>query len=90
MAAPLQPDHIQADQLSGETECEAERNDVARNAADTADHRAFADAHELVHGHLTAEEDVVADRHMAAEHRIVGKGHAVADMAIVRRHASRP
>ena len=69
---------------------QAERDDVGAHAAHADDHRAFADAHELVHRGLPPKNDVVADRDMAAEHRVVGEDHVVADVAVVRRHASRP
>ena len=42
-------------------ERKSERNDVAGDAAAAAQHRAFADAAELVHGGVAADEHVVGD-----------------------------
>ena len=64
-------------------ERKAERNDVAGDAAHAAQHRALADADELVYGGVAADEHMVGDRDMAAQDRAVGKDDVVADLAVV-------
>src|SRR5258708_3381795 len=77
-AAPPQSHDVQADKAADRgPEYETERDDVFAGPAQAADHRALADADELMHGCLSAEEHVVADDDMAAEDGIVGEGHVI-------------
>ena len=81
--APLQPDHVEPDQDRLRPERKSERNDVAGDPAHAAQHRALADADELVHGGVAADEHVVGDRDVTAEHRAVGERDVVADVAVM-------
>ena len=81
--APLEPDHIEPDQDGLRPERKSERNDVAGDAAHAAQHRALADADELVHRGVAADEHMIGDRDMAAEHGAVGEDDVVADVAVV-------
>src|ERR1019366_7448331 len=64
-------------------ECKTERNDIPGDPAQAADHGAFTDTHELVHGSLSAQERPISDADMPAQDGIVGEGHVVADVAVV-------
>ena len=88
-AAPPQADHVEADQVRERALRHAPGDDVGPDAAQPDDHRALADAHELAHRRLSAEEAVVADARMAAEHGIVGHDHVVADLAVMGHMRSR-
>src|SRR5580704_11026539 len=83
MTAPLEADHVQADELGLGTESKSERNDVPGYSAQTADHGAFADTHELVDGSLSAQERAIPDADMTAQDRVVGERDVVADMAVM-------
>ncbi len=58
--SPAQPDHVDADKLGPLPERKAERNDIAGNPAHPAEHGAFADAAELMHRCVAADEDMIA------------------------------
>src|SRR5271154_2569424 len=58
-------------------------NDVAANAADTADHGLRPNSRELMHGGQTADEDEVADLAVTAKRRGGGENDIVTDLAIV-------
>ena len=57
-AAPAQPDDVEPTRMAIWPLREAERNDVARNAAQAADHGALADADELMDRGMAAEKGV--------------------------------
>src|SRR4051794_24257735 len=82
--APPQAHDIQTDQRAlRSAEHEPIGNHVPRRARDTCDHRTLADAHELVDGGMTAEEDMILHLDMTAEDRIVCKGDVVSYQAIM-------
>ena len=62
----------------------AERDDVALDAGDAADHGVPPDADELMHRREAAEHGAVADRDVARERRVVRHDDVVAELAIVR------
>ena len=67
--APLHADDVEAFEAGILAVDEAERNDVATDAADAADHHLRPDPGELMHRGQPADEDEIADLAMAAERR---------------------
>src|SRR5262249_42090053 len=82
-AAALQAHDVEAHQPRAVADHLAIRDHVALDAGDAADHRVFADTHELMHGRQSAEDGEIADRHVARKRCIVGHDDVVADPAIV-------
>ncbi len=65
--APFHADDVEAFEARILAVDEAERNDVAADTADTANHHLRSDPGELVHCRQPADEDEIADLAMAAE-----------------------
>src|SRR5207237_646709 len=60
-----------------------ERNDVAANAADPADHYLGTNPRELVHRRQSADEDEISDLAMAAKRGRGCENHIMADLAVM-------
>ena len=82
-AAALEADQVEAGELGMIAERHAVGNDVGVDAGDAADHRALADAAELLNGGEAAENHALADMDMSGERGIVGECDVVFDEAVV-------
>src|SRR5258708_2105402 len=71
-APPLQPHHIQTGQSGAIADDAAERDHIAFDARDAADHRRTADPHELMDCRRAPDYRMIADRNMPAHHHVVG------------------
>ena len=87
-AAALQPDEVEPGEVRPLADDRAVGDDVGDHAGQAADHRAAAEAHELVHRREAAEDHVVLDDAVAAEGGVVGHDHVVADAGSRARRAS--
>ena len=81
--APLQANNIKPDENRLGPKSKSEWNDVPGDPANPSQHRALADADELMQRGISADENMVGDRDMPTKERPIGKSNIVADMTIV-------
>src|SRR6188768_4341 len=82
-APPPHPDDVDADQTPDRMQHETERDHIIAERGVARDHRALADAGELMHGAMPADEHVVPHFDVPAKHGVVGEDDVLADLAVV-------
>src|SRR6185312_1519380 len=80
---PLHADEVEAFQYGILTVDQSERNHIAADATDAANHHLRPNPRELVHGGHSADVDKIADLAMAAERGRGREDHVVADKTIM-------
>src|SRR5580692_4504424 len=86
--ATLHTDDVEAFEAGVLAVDKAERNHVAANPTDSADHHLRSYSRELMHRRQTADENKVTDLAMTAKCRRGCEDHVVADLAIVTHMAA--
>src|ERR1700733_7062582 len=81
--AALHADDVETFEAGVLTVDQAERNHVAANPADSADHHLRPDPRKLMHRGQTADENEIADLAMPPQRRRGRENHVIADLAIV-------
>ena len=81
--APLQANNIKPHEIRLGPKSKSEWNDVPGNPANPTQHRALADADELMQRGIAPNKNMVGDRDMPAKERTVGESNIVAYMTIV-------
>src|SRR5665213_1689603 len=84
IAAALHAHDVQPRQPGAVANHRAERNDVALDAGDAADHGIASDAHELMHRRKAAEDGVILDADVTGQRRVIGHDDMIADDAVMR------